>query len=99
MYGSVSDIPKLPFPSPVRCSGSSLSGVEYTCPLYPDVTCPMLPGDHVTSSAGTGLVHTAPAHGQDDFKIGQFLFEHRDACLLGWFVRPPKKCITLKSLS
>merc|ERR1719342_886934 len=34
-----------------RCLGSSLSGVEYTCPLYTDVTCPMLPGDHVTSSA------------------------------------------------
>ena len=28
---------------------------------------PMLPGDHVTDDAGTGFVHTAPAHGEDDY--------------------------------
>ncbi|MDR1365331.1 MAG: isoleucine--tRNA ligase [Holosporales bacterium] len=31
---------------------------------------PMLPGRHVTTDMGTGLVHTAPAHGVDDFEIG-----------------------------
>jgi isoleucyl-tRNA synthetase len=30
----------------------------------------MLPGDHVTDEAGTGFVHTAPSHGDDDFQIG-----------------------------
>ncbi|MEM8635475.1 MAG: isoleucine--tRNA ligase [Pseudomonadota bacterium] len=30
---------------------------------------PMLPGDHVTADAGTGFVHTAPAHGEDDFNV------------------------------
>ncbi|MFN7054288.1 isoleucine--tRNA ligase [Hyphomonas sp.] len=30
---------------------------------------PMLPGDHVTDEAGTGFVHTAPAHGEDDFGV------------------------------
>lgn len=30
---------------------------------------PTLPGDHVTSDAGTGFVHTAPAHGEDDFNV------------------------------
>jgi isoleucyl-tRNA synthetase len=31
----------------------------------------MLPGDHVTDDAGTGFVHTAPSHGDDDYAIGQ----------------------------
>ncbi|MEM8615712.1 MAG: isoleucine--tRNA ligase [Pseudomonadota bacterium] len=30
---------------------------------------PMLPGDHVTDDAGTGFVHTAPAHGEDDYNV------------------------------
>ncbi|HRJ01830.1 MAG TPA: isoleucine--tRNA ligase [Hyphomonas sp.] len=30
---------------------------------------PMLAGDHVTADAGTGFVHTAPAHGEDDFDV------------------------------
>ncbi|MEO1474904.1 MAG: isoleucine--tRNA ligase [Pseudomonadota bacterium] len=30
---------------------------------------PMLAGDHVTADAGTGFVHTAPAHGEDDFNV------------------------------
>ncbi len=32
---------------------------------------PLLPGDHVTSDAGTGLVHTAPTHGLEDFELGK----------------------------
>ena len=28
-------------------------------------------GEHVTTDAGTGCVHTAPGHGEDDFYIGQ----------------------------
>eukprot|EP00698_Gefionella_okellyi_P023662 TRINITY_DN8146_c0_g1_i1.p1 TRINITY_DN8146_c0_g1~~TRINITY_DN8146_c0_g1_i1.p1 ORF type:complete len:989 (+),score=182.70 TRINITY_DN8146_c0_g1_i1:27-2969(+) len=32
---------------------------------------PMLAGSHVTSDAGTGLVHTAPGHGHDDFEVCQ----------------------------
>jgi isoleucyl-tRNA synthetase len=31
----------------------------------------MLPGDHVTDDAGTGFVHTAPSHGDDDYQIGR----------------------------
>jgi isoleucyl-tRNA synthetase len=30
---------------------------------------PMLPGDHVTDDAGTGFVHTAPSHGDDDYQL------------------------------
>lgn len=29
----------------------------------------MLDGSHVTESAGTGFVHTAPSHGREDFEI------------------------------
>ncbi|MFT5346531.1 MAG: isoleucyl-tRNA synthetase, partial [Dinoroseobacter sp.] len=35
-----------------------------------DFDVPMLPGDHVTADAGTGFVHTAPSHGDDDYAIG-----------------------------
>ena len=51
-----------------RVLGSDLHGAQYTHPLYPAESRPFLPGVHVTTSSGTGLVHTAPAHGQDDFK-------------------------------
>ncbi len=35
-----------------------------------DYDVPMLPGDHVTDDAGTGFVHTAPSHGDDDYILG-----------------------------
>ncbi|MEM7472014.1 MAG: isoleucine--tRNA ligase [Pseudomonadota bacterium] len=35
-----------------------------------DYDVPLLPGDHVTDDAGTGLVHTAPSHGDDDYIVG-----------------------------
>ncbi len=31
---------------------------------------PVHPGDHVTDDAGTGFVHTAPSHGDDDYQLG-----------------------------
>ncbi len=36
-----------------------------------DYPVPLLPGDHVTDEAGTGFVHTAPSHGDDDFMIAR----------------------------
>ena len=35
-----------------------------------DFDVPLLPGDHVTTEAGTGFVHTAPSHGDDDYQMG-----------------------------
>ncbi|EYD74801.1 Isoleucyl-tRNA synthetase [Rubellimicrobium mesophilum DSM 19309] len=35
-----------------------------------DYPVPMLPGEHVTEDAGTGFVHTAPSHGDDDYQLG-----------------------------
>jgi isoleucyl-tRNA synthetase len=36
-----------------------------------DYDVPILPGEHVTDDAGTGFVHTAPSHGDDDYILGQ----------------------------
>jgi isoleucyl-tRNA synthetase len=35
-----------------------------------DYAVPMVAGDHVTDDAGTGFVHTAPSHGDDDYLMG-----------------------------
>ncbi len=35
-----------------------------------DFDVPLLSGDHVTVEVGTGFVHTAPGHGDDDYKVG-----------------------------
>ncbi|EPX84691.1 Isoleucyl-tRNA synthetase [Rubellimicrobium thermophilum DSM 16684] len=35
-----------------------------------DFDVPMLPGEHVTADAGTGFVHTAPSHGDEDYQLG-----------------------------
>lgn len=50
--------------------GSVLEGIRLHHPfLMREV--PVVLGDHVTLDAGTGAVHTAPAHGQEDFVVGQ----------------------------
>ena len=36
-----------------------------------DFKVPLLPGEHVTADTGTGFVHTAPGHGEEDFELGQ----------------------------
>jgi len=40
-------------------------------PLYHNRIVPMVEGFHVTTDSGTGFVHTAPAHGAEDFEIGK----------------------------
>ena len=49
--------------------GSELEGIVIMHPFY-DKKVPIILGDHVTTEAGTGAVHTAPAHGQDDYIVG-----------------------------
>ncbi|MCM3706125.1 isoleucine--tRNA ligase [Cytobacillus firmus] len=49
--------------------GTDLENVIAEHPLYGRDSLVML-GDHVTTDAGTGCVHTAPGHGEDDFQIG-----------------------------
>ena len=50
----------------VTCKGAALEGLLVQHPFY-DRIVPIICGDHVTLEAGTGLVHTAPAHGLDDY--------------------------------
>ncbi|MBI3344088.1 MAG: isoleucine--tRNA ligase [Gammaproteobacteria bacterium] len=50
--------------------GLDLEGVKLQHPFY-DREVPVILGDHVTAEAGTGAVHTAPGHGQDDYVVGQ----------------------------
>src|SRR5688572_20496119 len=49
--------------------GAALAGLRLRHP-FEDRDVPMILGEHVTIDAGTGLVHTAPAHGADDFTMG-----------------------------
>lgn len=50
-------------------SGSEIEGLQAQHPFY-DKQVPVILGDHVTTEAGTGAVHTAPAHGQEDYAVG-----------------------------
>jgi isoleucyl-tRNA synthetase len=51
-------------------TGSKLEGVMLQHPFL-ERQVPVILGEHVTTDAGTGAVHTAPGHGQDDFEVGQ----------------------------
>jgi isoleucyl-tRNA synthetase len=51
-------------------SGKVLEGAKAQHP-FADRVVPIICGEHVTLDAGTGLVHTAPAHGVEDFTVGK----------------------------
>ena len=53
-----------------RCNGAALEN-QLLQHCFLDRRVPLILGEHVTTEAGTGAVHTAPAHGQDDFIVGQ----------------------------
>ena len=53
-----------------RTQGNTLERVALAHP-YLDITVPVILGEHVTTESGTGCVHTAPAHGVDDFNVGK----------------------------
>ncbi|KZN66952.1 isoleucine--tRNA ligase [Pseudoalteromonas luteoviolacea] len=52
------------------CKGDVLEKLEVAHPFY-DFNVPVILGEHVTTDSGTGIVHTAPGHGQEDFVAGQ----------------------------
>ena len=54
-----------------RAPGVELEGQRLQHPFYADREIPLLLGEHVSADDGTGAVHTAPGHGQDDFVVGQ----------------------------
>jgi len=51
------------------CNGQALENLLVKHPLY-DKQVPIILGDHVTTETGTGAVHTAPGHGQEDYIAG-----------------------------
>ena len=50
-------------------NGEALEGLQLRHPFYERIV-PVILGDHVTLDAGTGAVHTAPGHGQEDYVVG-----------------------------
>ncbi len=53
-----------------RATGAALEDLEFRHPFL-DRRVPMVLAEHVTVESGTGLVHTAPAHGVEDFEVGR----------------------------
>ncbi|KAF9584979.1 hypothetical protein BGW38_004412 [Lunasporangiospora selenospora] len=51
-------------------SGEELVGTSYKHPLTSQ-SLPFIPADHVTAESGSGMVHTAPGHGMEDYKACQ----------------------------
>ncbi|MGF1479430.1 MAG: isoleucine--tRNA ligase [Cyanophyceae cyanobacterium] len=51
--------------------GKDLEGCTYRHPLFDRESPVVIGGDYITTESGTGLVHTAPGHGQEDYLVGQ----------------------------
>ena len=54
----------------VTLTGSDLVETTYSHPLYDRTSRVLVGGDYITTESGTGLVHTAPGHGQEDYQTG-----------------------------
>lgn len=52
-----------------ECLGENLEHIKLQHPFLAR-SVPIILGEHVTVDAGTGAVHTAPAHGQEDYVVG-----------------------------
>jgi isoleucyl-tRNA synthetase len=64
----------IPYHIVLECKGSDLEGIEYD-QLMPyvqpkEAAFRVILGDFVTTEAGTGFVHIAPGHGEDDYHLG-----------------------------
>ncbi|MBT8142290.1 MAG: isoleucine--tRNA ligase [Gammaproteobacteria bacterium] len=53
-----------------QASGDKFENITLQHPLFASRQVPIILGEHVTTEAGTGAVHTAPGHGHDDFNMG-----------------------------
>jgi len=54
-----------------HAAGAALENLLLAHPFYPTRDIPLLNGAHVSDEDGTGAVHTAPGHGQEDFVVSQ----------------------------
>ena len=52
-----------------KLSGAELAGCQYRHPLFDRSSPVLVGGDYITTESGTGLVHTAPGHGQEDYLV------------------------------
>lgn len=52
-----------------KLSGAELAGCQYRHPLFDRSSPVLVGGDYITTESGTGLVHTAPGHGQEDYQV------------------------------
>ncbi|MEB3271392.1 MAG: isoleucine--tRNA ligase [Synechococcus sp.] len=55
----------------ITVKGAELEGLSYRHPLLERSGQVVIGGDYITTESGTGLVHTAPGHGVDDFNTGR----------------------------
>ena len=55
---------------PARVKGRDLAGAHYAQPVHDGVLGVVITGEHVELTTGTGAVHTAPGHGEDDYLVG-----------------------------
>ncbi|MEB3276732.1 MAG: isoleucine--tRNA ligase [Cyanobacteriota bacterium] len=55
----------------LQVKGVDLEGIQYRHPLLERTSPVVIGGDYITTESGTGLVHTAPGHGVDDFNTGR----------------------------
>ncbi len=55
----------------LEVKGSQLENIEYQHPTKGKNCRILIGGDYITTESGTGIVHTAPGHGIDDFNVGQ----------------------------
>lgn len=53
-----------------KLRGAALEGATYRHPLFDRESPVVVGGDYITTESGTGLVHTAPGHGQEDYLVG-----------------------------
>jgi isoleucyl-tRNA synthetase len=69
--GGIAPVAHLADPTKVLgyLDGKALEGLTYRHPFMGRES-PVILGEHVTLEAGTGLVHTAPGHGQEDYQVG-----------------------------
>ena len=62
----------LPLTALGSLTGAQLAGCQYRHPLFERTSPVVIGGDYITTESGTGLVHTAPGHGQEDYQVGPF---------------------------
>lgn len=70
LIGRLSDLLGTTLTEKATMMGRLLEHCTYRHPLFDRQSEILIGGDYVTTDSGTGLVHTAPGHGQEDYQVG-----------------------------